>query len=203
MGAEGRRSQALGAGARAAQHVVRRARGRARAGAARRGAEALDAQGVPRRRASPEGCGMTDFDCVDCVADDELAEQEARWQYELAEMETSTNGQRDTRRADGLDVFEFINAREPEYDWLVPEVIERMDRVIVTGDEGIGKSTLKRQVAVKCAAGLHPFSDDAIDPLRVALVDLENGQRHVRRKLRAHTLSAGENLRPGQLTVVI
>ncbi len=55
------------------------------------------------------------------------------------------------------------------YDWLVPNLLERKDRLIVTGGEGSGKSYLLRQMAVMMASGMHPFDKNRqIDPLRVA-----------------------------------
>jgi hypothetical protein len=86
-------------------------------------------------------------------------------------------------------------ARGPiEFDWLVPDLLERGDRLMVTGGEGSGKSVLTRQTAVCVAAGLHPFTGDRIEPQRVLLVDLENGTRHLRRALRlllAHAQQVG------------
>ena len=41
-----------------------------------------------------------------------------------------------------------------------------------------------RQVAVSTAAGVHPFNGARNSPRRVLLVDLENGQRTLRRHLR-------------------
>ena len=82
------------------------------------------------------------------------------------------------------ELDDFLNEPEPEYDWQVPGLLERGDRACFTGPEGGGKSTLLRQVAVQLASGVHPFTLEAIDPLRVLLVDFENGRRHVRRELR-------------------
>src|SRR5438132_11941606 len=78
-----------------------------------------------------------------------------------------------------LDVDEFLNEDEPEYDWVIPEVVERGDRVVLTGGEGMGKSTLLRQIAIQAAAGVHPFTLEAMTPVRVMLLDLENSKRHV------------------------
>ncbi len=79
---------------------------------------------------------------------------------------------------------------EPEYDWLVPELLERGDRLIVTGPEGGGKSTLLRQIAIQLAAGLHPFNADRVPPMKVLFVDLENSRRQIKRKLRPLRLAA-------------
>jgi hypothetical protein len=82
---------------------------------------------------------------------------------------------------------DLIACDVPDYDWLIPGMMERGDRGIVTGEEGGGKSTFLRQVAVQAAKGIHPFDpgnrDADYPPVRVLIVDLENGARHIRRKL--------------------
>jgi hypothetical protein len=83
----------------------------------------------------------------------------------------------------------FLDEPEPEYDWLIPGLLERGDRCIVTAGEGRGKSTLLRQIGVQVSKGIHPFTLDPIPPVRVALLDLENSRRHVRRKLRPLALT--------------
>lgn len=68
-----------------------------------------------------------------------------------------------------------------DHDWLIVDLVERRDRVMLTGAEGGGKSTLLRQIALAASAGLHPFTNQAIPPLRVLLVDCENSERQLRR----------------------
>ncbi|MBA3361938.1 MAG: AAA family ATPase [Acidimicrobiia bacterium] len=101
------------------------------------------------------------------------------------------------------DLDDFLDAPEPEHDWIIPGLIERGDRCIVTGGEGIGKSTLLRQMSVTTASGIHPFSSDKIDPRRVLLVDCENSRRHIREKMRPLRLTAGERLQRRQLIVIV
>jgi hypothetical protein len=69
-----------------------------------------------------------------------------------------------------------------EYDWLVPGLLESADRLILTGEEGLGKTTLLRQIAVCASAGIHPLRFGQIKPVRVAYVDCENTERQWRRK---------------------
>ena len=92
----------------------------------------------------------------------------------------------DTEAPERQDVVDFVNTDDPPYDWLVPDLIERGDRIILTGVEGGGKSTLLRQMGMKIGAGLHPFDDFApeLPPVSVLYVDLENSVRQVRRALR-------------------
>lgn len=97
----------------------------------------------------------------------------------------------------------FLDSDEPDHDWLVEGLLERGDRVMVTGPEGSGKSTLLRQCAVMLAAGLHPFTTAPTSPLSVLLVDCENSRRQVRRKLRPLRDAAGERYEPGRLHLVV
>ena len=66
---------------------------------------------------------------------------------------------------------------------------ERGDRLIWTGEEGLGKSVIGRQLAVAAAAGIHPFNDTTAKPRRVLWIDCENserqGMRHFRKLERA------------------
>lgn len=85
---------------------------------------------------------------------------------------------------DTQTVGQFLAVDDEEYDWIVPGLLERGDRLILTGTEGLGKSTLFRQLAVTIAAGIHPFNHGAIPPRRVLVLDCENTPTQVRRKLR-------------------
>ena len=78
----------------------------------------------------------------------------------------------------------LLSETDPDYDWLIPNVLERRDRVIFTGGEGKGKSTLLRQIAVQVSLGIHPFTLDFIGARSVLLVDLENSRRQIRRELK-------------------
>jgi hypothetical protein len=101
------------------------------------------------------------------------------------------------------DLDELLAEPDDEYDWLVENLVERGDRVIVTGGEGDGKSTLLRQIAVMVASGMDPFTHAPIAPVRVLLVDVENGRGHVKRKLRPLRAAAGDDYQPGFLHVEI
>lgn len=61
-----------------------------------------------------------------------------------------------------------------EYDWVIDGLLERKDRLMITGAEGGGKSTLIRQLAITAASGIHPFREYPIAPARVLVVDAEN-----------------------------
>jgi hypothetical protein len=67
------------------------------------------------------------------------------------------------------------------YDWVVPGLLERGDRVIVVAGEGAGKTYLMRHMALCLGAGVHPFTRGAMPPVRTLMVDLENPDRIIRR----------------------
>jgi len=89
-----------------------------------------------------------------------------------------------------LDMVDLLASKEPDYDWLVEGLIERRDRFILTGFEGLGKTMALRQLAACFAVGLHPFKFTDIDPLRVLWIDAENTERQNRRKFRGIFQSA-------------
>lgn len=121
--------------------------------------------------------------------------------FELVELAvTMTRELRDRGRAaedlPTMDLIDFVQV-EDEYDWLVPGLLERGDRLILTASEGGGKSTLLRQIAVTIAVGIHPFrTREHIDPCRVLVLDCENGAAASRRKFRPLLNSAERTKRP-------
>lgn len=80
------------------------------------------------------------------------------------------------------DVEVFLDG-PTEYSWLIDPLMAEGDRLIITGGEGQGKSTLTRQLSVCAAAGINPFTLRAIRPVRVLIVDCENSEIQVRRKM--------------------
>ena len=77
------------------------------------------------------------------------------------------------------------------YDWLVPGLLERGERIIITGSEGLGKSYMISQFATCLAAGRHPFTGDVLGSGRyqqqVLVVDCENMESQSRRRFRKIT----------------
>lgn len=86
------------------------------------------------------------------------------------------------RGAPDPDVDSFIGGTDISYDWLIPDFLEYRDRMLVTASEGGGKSVLLAQIAVMAAAGIHPWTYEAVEPRNVLVVDLENSQRMVSRR---------------------
>jgi hypothetical protein len=73
---------------------------------------------------------------------------------------------------------------DDSYDWLIPGVLERRERVIIVAAEGVGKTMLLRQVAILPAMGVQPFTFQKMPPIRTLSVDLENPERIIRRTSR-------------------
>lgn len=90
---------------------------------------------------------------------------------------------------------EFIReATEDKYEWVIPGVLEKQERVIVVASEGVGKTMLARQVAICCAAGIHPFTYQRMPQIRTLTVDLENPERIIKRtsgKIMAAAIARG------------
>jgi 5S rRNA maturation endonuclease (ribonuclease M5) len=77
---------------------------------------------------------------------------------------------------------DFIQEDEDDsYDWIIPDILERGERVMVVAAEGVGKTMLGRQVALCSAAGINPFTYEKMKPITTLMVDLENPQRIIRR----------------------
>jgi len=72
-----------------------------------------------------------------------------------------------------MTLHELLGA-DVEYDWVIDGLLERRDRLMLTGGEGAGKSTFIRQMAITAAAGIHPFREYPIEPSRVLVIDAEN-----------------------------
>ena len=71
-----------------------------------------------------------------------------------------------------------------DYDWLIPGLLERRERVMVVAAEGVGKTMLARQVAICSGLGVNPFTFQKMPQIRTLTVDLENPERIIRRTSR-------------------
>jgi hypothetical protein len=84
---------------------------------------------------------------------------------------------------------DFLQEAEVDtYDWVIPGLLEKSERVMVVAAEGVGKTMLARQVAICSAAGLHPFTFQKMEPIRTLTIDLENPERIIRRT--SHSIMA-------------
>lgn len=100
-------------------------------------------------------------------------------------------------------LISLLDRGMPDYDWIVPGLLERGERFMLTGAEGLGKSMMLRQLAVCMAAGIHPTLFTPMDPLEVLFIDCENNDRQTIRKFWSmvrqaaprHGRPVGDNIR--------
>jgi hypothetical protein len=92
---------------------------------------------------------------------------------------------------------DLVQEPDPEKKWVVEDMLERGDRLIVTGNEGEGKSTWLRQLAIQFASGIHPFTLKPMNPCKVLLVDLENSREQIKAETKKITERAGIEV-PGE-----
>jgi hypothetical protein len=98
-----------------------------------------------------------------------------------------------------VGVDEFMSVVPDEPDWVVPGLLARGDRFVLTGSGGIGKSTLLAQVAVCAAAGVPPFDwheQDGFEPVRVMVLDCENADHQLKTRLWPMLREARDNGTP-------
>lgn len=104
-------------------------------------------------------------------------------------LSNGVNALRDLQGAHELKKFSVttladILSTEDRFEWVIEGLLERRDRLLITGGEGSGKSTLVRQIAILSAAGLHPFNFTPVKPVNVLVVDAENSESQWRRASR-------------------
>jgi len=103
------------------------------------------------------------------------------------------------------DLHEFLAGVDEPYDWIIEGILERMDRLIWTGFEGLGKSVAMRQIAIGAACGIHPFTGDFAEPRKVLWIDCENSERQGRRhfrKLERVTVAKGRRVPDGGMRLI-
>ncbi|PKW15950.1 AAA family ATPase [Saccharopolyspora spinosa] len=119
------------------------------------------------------------------VEDDRIDTHSAVSRLRTACDEAERSAQATTYEPTSLDE---LLAGEDQYRWLVPGLLERGDRMVLTGAEGSGKSVLVSQVAATLCGGLHPFTGtmlgDGSQQIRVLVVDTENSEAQTRRRYR-------------------
>ena len=102
--------------------------------------------------------------------------------------------------------FLDVSAEDDSYDWVIPGLLERGDRLVLTGRKAQAKAPCSANWPCTMAAGIHPFTGDAIPPMRVLLVDCENGAAHTRRKIRPLVIQAaseGSEVREANLWIEV
>jgi hypothetical protein len=93
-----------------------------------------------------------------------------------------------------LSLADLLAGRDT-FDWLVPGLLERGERIVITGSEGLGKSWMISQFAACLAAGRHPFTGKTLGSgqyrQQVLVVDCENGLSQSRRRFRTIAAKVG------------
>jgi hypothetical protein len=92
----------------------------------------------------------------------------------------SQNSDEDTGRLYNWQKF-LEDYKDRGYEWIIPGLLEKQERVIVVAAEGVGKTMLARQVAICSAAGIHPFTFQPMEPITTLMIDLENPERIIQR----------------------
>ncbi|MFJ3235823.1 AAA family ATPase [Streptomyces sp. NPDC086787] len=121
----------------------------------------------------------------------------------VADMQGARDRGLADRDAPPMDLLDFLANTPAEPEWVIPGVLARWDRLIVTAGEGGGKSLL-RQMLMRAAAGLHPFKRVKVRPVKALLVDVENSQAQAHPWLsQMHQAAAEEGvpIGPGQVTI--
>ncbi|ALY10604.1 DNA primase/helicase [Arthrobacter phage Tank] len=80
----------------------------------------------------------------------------------------------DSKESFGMDILDAIKREIKPATFVIPGVLAQGDRLLLTGFEGHGKSTLCRQLGVQVAAGIHPWTGQDIEPQKVLVIDTEN-----------------------------
>lgn len=122
-------------------------------------------------------------DALDAISD--LILSPAKSDEKLTRIRMIANGAAADMPLDqGKLVFwpDFVKEKDDNnFDWVIPGLLERSERVIVVAAEGVGKTMLARQVSILSACGIHPFSFQPIKPIKTLFVDLENPERIIKR----------------------
>lgn len=122
-------------------------------------------------------------DAIDAISD--LLSSDAKSAEKLVRIRMIANGSAADMPLDqGRLVFwpEFVREKDDNnYEWVIPGLLERSERVILVAAEGVGKTMLARQVSILSSCGIHPFSFQPIKPIRTLFVDLENPERIIKR----------------------
>lgn len=84
-------------------------------------------------------------------------------------------------------LHDMLTGDDVTVDWAIPGLLSRGTATMLTAEEGVGKSTVLRQIAMSAMAGVHPFEPwlDHYEPQRVLLIDCEVSQNQLTRSLRS------------------
>lgn len=106
------------------------------------------------------------------LASEESVAPEVAWE-QREHLESQIPPPLDEREVDH-SLAAFMRSEDSDVQWLIPGLIARGERIVITGGEGLGKGVLLRQLAASAASGWHPFGAGKFRPVRVQFLDLEN-----------------------------
>lgn len=151
------------------------------------------------RLANEAGQRLTQMTCSDDSAE-ELDAALARHSDEMSAIPAPF----DMDAVTSHTLEDLLNEEDEEHSWLIPGLLARGERVVMTGPEGLGKSTITRQISACVAAGIHPFTGERVsrDGFRVLHIDTENDRRQSRRNYRWISAGMPRNIADGWLARV-
>lgn len=141
------------------------------------------AEGAKRRRSIAAGTRL-----MQNAAQGDLAEALATVKRDLEDI-----GKASTSKINARTLAAVLEDEDVE-EWIIPGILQKQERVIFTGGEGAGKTTLVRQIAILSAAGINPFTFDDMPPARVLVIDAENSEKQWRKNTRDVVGKASERL---------
>jgi RecA-family ATPase len=99
------------------------------------------------------------------------------------EPEASTNGKVPTAKLRRIETYDMLLNDPPPLEWLVDGVVARGLLSMIVGREKTGKSMLSMALVLRMVAGGGEVAGIACYPGRVLIVDAENSQSEIHRRL--------------------
>ncbi len=116
------------------------------------------------------------------------ADTQADLSMEVSSLATELTVSVQTREFDplseALTVQQLLDAVFEDHADVIPGLMTRGTRVIITGPEGKGKSEMLWQVALGAAHGIHPFTTEPIPSKRVLVIDGENEVSQLQKRVK-------------------
>jgi replicative DNA helicase len=102
---------------------------------------------------------------------EEIARRAARKRADILEQRDVLA---DVPEQPGQLLADFLADGAEEAEMEIPALVPKKTRVIFTGEEGVGKSTLNRYIGFCHAAGIHPFTAEPYEGGSTVVIDCEN-----------------------------
>lgn len=168
-----------------------------------------DADATGRAHARQVRESLLEHGCTVAITEPMAGSKDITDQFEaggtIDDLVETTPEVEEKRESYGVDVLEAVKRVFQPKSYVIPNVLARGDRLLLTGFEGHGKSTLMRQLAVQVAAGIHPWNGSKFDPQKVLFIDCENHPDQVLSSWQDMIGLAARHeapMKPGQLTIL-